>query len=56
MFVADKLKSRCRLEAENLFLVERISELLTPGSSLIISDYGISDETDKDTDFIVVTH
>ena len=37
-------------------VVERISKLLTPGSSLIISDYGISDETGKDTDFIVVTH
>jgi len=36
--------------------VERISELLTPGSSVIISDYGISHETGKDTDFIVVTH
>ena len=36
-------------------VVERISELLTPGSSLIISDYGISGETGKDTDFIVVT-
>jgi D-alanyl-D-alanine dipeptidase len=36
--------------------VERISELLTPGSSLIISDYAISGETGKDTDFIVVTH
>jgi hypothetical protein len=37
-------------------VVERISELLTPGSLLIVSDYGISDETGKDTDFIVVTH
>jgi L,D-transpeptidase catalytic domain len=37
-------------------VVERISELLTPGSSLIVSDYGISDETGKDTDFIVITH
>jgi hypothetical protein len=37
-------------------VVERISELLTPASSLIISDYGISHETGKDTDFIVVTH
>lgn len=36
--------------------VERIAELLTPGSSLIISDYGISDETGNDTDFIVLTH
>jgi hypothetical protein len=29
--------------------------LLTPGSSLIISDHGISDETGIDTDFIVLT-
>ena len=36
--------------------VERISELLTPSSSLIISDSGFSHETGKDTDFIVVTH
>jgi hypothetical protein len=36
-------------------VVERISELLTPGSSLIVSDYGISKETGKDTDFIVLT-
>jgi hypothetical protein len=36
--------------------VEQISELLTPGSSLIISDYGISSETAPDTNFIVLTH
>ena len=36
--------------------VERISELLTPASSLIISDNGMSHETGKGTDFIVVTH
>src|SRR5262245_5425396 len=36
--------------------VERISELVTPGSSLIISDYGISHETGRDTDFIALTH
>jgi len=36
--------------------VDRISELLTPGSSLIVSDYGISHETGRDTDFIVLTH
>ena len=36
--------------------VDRISELLTPGSSLIISDHGISHETGGDTDFIVLTH
>ena len=36
--------------------IEQISQLLTPGASLIISDYGISDETGEDTDFIVVMH
>jgi hypothetical protein len=35
--------------------VERIAELLTPGSSLIVSDYGISSESGPDTDFIVET-
>jgi hypothetical protein len=29
--------------------------LLTPGSSLIVSDNALSDETDSDTDFIVLT-
>jgi hypothetical protein len=33
---------------------DRISELLSPGSSLIISDEGISRETGKGTDFIVL--
>ena len=37
-------------------VVEQISELLTPGSSLIISDYGMSSETREDTDFIVLAH
>jgi hypothetical protein len=36
--------------------VERISELLTPGSSLIVSDQPMSDETGRDTDFIILTH
>jgi L,D-transpeptidase-like protein len=36
--------------------VEQISELLTPGSSLIISDHGLSSETGPYTDFIVLTH
>jgi hypothetical protein len=36
-------------------VVERISELMTPSSSLIVSDHGISQETGKDTDFIVIT-
>ena len=34
--------------------VGRISQLLTPGSSLILSDYELSTETGNDTDFIVV--
>lgn len=36
--------------------IERISALLTPASSLIISDNGFSHETRKDTDFIVLIH
>ena len=35
--------------------VDRIAELLTAGSSLIVSDHGISKETGHDTDFIVET-
>ena len=34
---------------------DRVAQLLTPGSSLIISDHGISGETGQDTDFIVLT-
>jgi L,D-transpeptidase catalytic domain len=34
----------------------RISELLTPGSSFIIADAGVSEETGSDTDLIVLTH
>ncbi len=36
-------------------LVERISDLITPGSSLIVSDNRLSDETGEYTDFIVLT-
>jgi L,D-transpeptidase catalytic domain len=35
--------------------VQRISELLVPGSSLIVSDNALSDETDDSTGFIVLT-
>jgi lipoprotein-anchoring transpeptidase ErfK/SrfK len=35
--------------------VDRIAELIFPGASLIISDYPISGETGKYTDFIVLT-
>jgi hypothetical protein len=36
--------------------MEQISELLTPGSALILSDYGFSSEAGPYTDFIVLTH
>jgi hypothetical protein len=36
-------------------LVDRISAMITPGSSLIVSDNGLSDETGEYTDFIVLT-
>jgi len=34
--------------------LDRVSQLLTPGSSLILSDYDLSTETGDDTDFIIV--
>ena len=34
---------------------DRISEMLSPGFSLIVSDNGISDETGSDTDFVILT-
>ena len=34
--------------------IERISQLIVPGSSLIISDHGLGEETGEGTDFIVV--
>jgi hypothetical protein len=35
--------------------VDRISELLTPGSSVVVSDTGLGSETGRFTDFIVLT-
>jgi len=35
-------------------VVERFSEVVLPGASLIISDEGASIETGKDTDFVVL--
>jgi hypothetical protein len=35
--------------------LERITPLMVPGSSLLISDQGLGGETGKETDFIVVT-
>ena len=34
---------------------ERIANLITVGSSLTVSDYGISEETGRETDFIILT-
>jgi hypothetical protein len=36
-------------------VIEQISALIVPGSSLIVSDQGLGDETGEGTDFIVVT-
>jgi hypothetical protein len=37
-------------------VVERVSEYVTPGATLIVSDHGLSHETGAYTDFIVLTH
>jgi lipoprotein-anchoring transpeptidase ErfK/SrfK len=37
-------------------VIERISQLIIPGSSLIVSDHGLGEETGAGTDFIVVAH
>ena len=37
-------------------VIARISELIVPGSSLIVSDEGLGEETGEGTNFIVVTH
>ena len=34
--------------------IQRISDVVLPGSSLIVSDEGLSIETGKDTDFVIV--
>jgi hypothetical protein len=36
-------------------VIDQISQLIVPGSSLIISDQGLGEETGEGTDFIVVT-
>jgi hypothetical protein len=36
-------------------VVDRIAALMMPGSSLIVSDNKLSDETDQSSDFIVLT-
>ncbi len=37
-------------------VIDQISQLIVPGSSLIVSDQGLGEETGEGTDFIVVTH
>jgi hypothetical protein len=37
-------------------LTEAIALMIVPGSSLIVSDQGLGDETGEGTDFVVVTH
>jgi hypothetical protein len=59
--VADAKPSQTATDALNRIempkeAVERISEMLTPGSSLIVSDHPMSEETGRDTDFIILTH
>jgi hypothetical protein len=35
-------------------VTEAISQMIVPGSSLIVSDQGLGDETGEGTDFVVV--
>jgi hypothetical protein len=37
-------------------VIDNISQMMVPGSSLVVSDQGLGDETGGGTDFIVVTH
>jgi hypothetical protein len=36
-------------------VIEQISALMVPGSSLVVSDHGLGSETGEGTDFIVIT-
>jgi hypothetical protein len=37
-------------------VMDQISQLMVPGSSLVVSDQGLGPETGEGTDFIVITH
>jgi hypothetical protein len=37
-------------------VIDQISQLMVPGSSLVVSDEGLGPETGQGTDFIVITH
>ena len=49
---AAKVLDRIQIPQEAL---ERIGEILSPGSSLVVSDQGLGEETGEGTDFIVLT-
>jgi hypothetical protein len=36
--------------------IDRISQMIVPGSSLMLSDQGLGDETGEGTNFVVVMH
>lgn len=36
-------------------VIDHVSEMMVPGSSLVVSDHGLGEETGEGTDFIVVT-
>jgi lipoprotein-anchoring transpeptidase ErfK/SrfK len=50
---AGEALNRLNMPAE---AIDRISEMMSPGASLIISDQPMSGETGRDTDFIILTH
>ena len=56
---ADKSSSSAAEALDRITLppeaIERIDEMLAPGSSLIVSDNALSDETDNSTNFVVLT-
>jgi len=52
--------ARGKIKTEDLLLdtqaaIDYISALVVPGSSLIVSDHGLGEETGEGTNFIVVT-
>ena len=44
-----------RFESFHAAVMDRVGELLIPGSSLVISDEGLGRETGRGTEFIVLT-
>ena len=48
--------ARPRLQCIDDEALEKIAEFIKPGSSVIITDNGISHETGKGTDYVILTH